>query len=462
MSSVREIRDPIHGFIHRDPHELKVIDTPLFQRLRRIRQLALASYVYPGALHTRFEHSMGAMHVAGRVAGELGLKQHESRILRLAALLHDVGHGPFSHGSEEVMQGVTGKKQIHEEITAQIILNSTELDGPLSGDERIEIVGLLRDERGDAVLRSILSGPMDVDKQDYLLRDSYFCGVKYGVYDIDRLIETLCILEDQGQRELAITQDGVLTLEQFVIARYHMTGQVYRHKIRLITDSMIVRGIELGIKMDGLTWLKDLYSFDGSAAFLENFLKWDDDKLVRTILGDVNAGGYAYKLFERLVNRNLFKRVLRVNLNDLEPSARMVLLQEDAAKVKELQRKIELVMSKHLPGVDENLVIAKIIKQKSAARTEAAILVDRTDGPRREFRQESTLFNSIDQAIQEQHLDIYAPVTWAGEPDKRKRLDTYRREVLPELNEILKPKSQPNRGSGEPVMPVGGDAVGDE
>jgi len=241
LSSEREIRDPIHGFIHRDPHELKVIDTGLFQRLRRIKQLALASYVYPGALHTRFEHSMGAMHVAGRVAGELRLKQHEYRILRLAALLHDVGHGPFSHGSEEVMQGVTGKKQIHEEITAQIILNSAELDGPLSGDERKEIVGLLNDERGDAVLRSILSGPLDVDKQDYLLRDSYFCGVKYGVYDIDRLIETLCILEDQGQRELAITQDGVLTLEQFVIARYHMTGQVYRHKIRLITDSMIVR-----------------------------------------------------------------------------------------------------------------------------------------------------------------------------------------------------------------------------
>jgi len=191
-------------------------------------------------------------------------------------------------------------------------------------------------------------------------------------------------------------------------------------------------------------------------------LKWDDDKLVRTILGDVNASGYAYKLFERLANRHLFKRVLRVNLNDLEPSARMVLLQEDTAKVKELQRKIELVMSKHLPGVDENLVIAKIIKQKSAARTEAAILVDRTDGPRREVRQESTLFNSIDAAIQEQHLDIYAPVSWADEPDKRKRLDTYRREVVPELNEILKPKSQPTSGIGEPVMPGGGDAVGDE
>jgi hypothetical protein len=461
LSSGLEIRDPIHGFIHRDPHELKVIDTFLFQRLRRIKQLALACYVYPGALHTRFEHSMGAMHVAGRVATELQLKPHECRILRLAALLHDIGHGPFSHGSEEVIWGVTGNKQAHEEITAQIILKSPELDDPLSGDERKEIVGLLKDERGDALMRSILSGPLDVDKQDYLLRDSYFCGVKYGVYDIDRLIETLCICEDRGQRELAITEDGIHTLEQFVIARYHMTVQVYRHRIRLITDSMIVRGIELGIQKDGLSWLKELYAYDGSEAFIRNYLDWDDDKMVRRILGGGDVKGYAHRMFDRLVNRRLFKRVLRVNFNDIDPPGRRLLLQEDPGKMREVQKEVECEVAKHLTGVDESLVIARIVKQKSAAKTEAAILVVRTDGAPREFRQESTLFNSIDAAIQEQYLDVYAPVSWADIHDKKEKLASYRREILPAVNEMLKAKSLSIREAAGGIASGGGTVDGD-
>jgi len=112
-----EIRDPIHGFINRRPREQQIIDTRLFQRLRGIKQLALASLVYPGALHTRFDHSIGAMHVAGRVAEKLNLAPEEQTVLRLAALLHDVGHGPFSHVSEEVLKGLSGKKQIHEQLT---------------------------------------------------------------------------------------------------------------------------------------------------------------------------------------------------------------------------------------------------------------------------------------------------------------------------------------------------------
>lgn len=175
-----EIRDPIHGFINRRPREHQIIDTKLFQRLRGIKQLALASLVYPGALHTRFDHSIGAMHVAGRVAEKLKLAPEEQTVLRLASLLHDVGHGPFSHVSEEVLKGISGQKQIHEQLTASIIKTNDELNGPLSRNDREEIVGLLDGTRGDSVLKTILSGPLDMDKQDYLLRDSYFSVSNMG------------------------------------------------------------------------------------------------------------------------------------------------------------------------------------------------------------------------------------------------------------------------------------------
>ena len=108
---------------------------------------------------------------------------------------------------------------------------------------------------------------MDADKQDYLLRDSYFCGVKYGIYDIERLIDTMDVQRDMDERVLAISADGVHTLEQFVLAKYYMTTQVYRHKIRLITDSMIIRAIELGITEDKIDYLRQLYTFDGSREF---------------------------------------------------------------------------------------------------------------------------------------------------------------------------------------------------
>jgi HD superfamily phosphohydrolase len=281
-----EIRDPIHGFIIRRPCEQKIIDTKLFQRLRGIKQLALASLVYPGALHTRFEHCIGAMHIAGRVAHKLQLSAEESNILRLSALLHDIGHGPFSHVSEDVLEAISGQKKVHERLTAKIISSHRDLSGPLSGCDREEIVGLLEGKRSDSILKAILSGPLDVDKQDYLLRDSYFCGVKYGVYDLDRLLETLRVRPDRGDRFLAISQDGVQALEQFVIARYHMTGQVYRHRIRLITDSMIIRGITLGIELDKIDWLRQLYTYDDTEEFLQTYLFWDDGRLVKEMLDE--------------------------------------------------------------------------------------------------------------------------------------------------------------------------------
>ena len=200
----RELRDPIHGFIYRSETEQKIIDTKIFQRLRGIRQLAMANLGYPGALHTRFEHSIGTMHIASRMAKQFLLDQDRERLVRLAALLHDIGHGPFSHISEYALSnyydkskmGEIATEKIHEKITQQIIQEDEALSHLISDSDREKIVKLLAG-KGISLERQIVSGPLDADKQDYLLRDSYFCGVKYGVYDIERLINTLQVYSEK-------------------------------------------------------------------------------------------------------------------------------------------------------------------------------------------------------------------------------------------------------------------------
>ncbi len=184
-----EIRDPIYGFIELSEGELKIINTSLFQRLRKIKQLAMAYLVYPCANHTRFDHSLGVYHIASLMAERvLQGKENEERrrIVRLSALLHDVGHGPFSHVSEELLEKYASiptneREKIHEKITAKLIENNTELKNLLSVDDRKSIVGLLSGTKVDvSLMRGIVSGPLDADKMDYLLRDSYFCGVNMG------------------------------------------------------------------------------------------------------------------------------------------------------------------------------------------------------------------------------------------------------------------------------------------
>jgi len=446
MTARLEIRDPIHGFIHREPHEQDIIDTPVFQRLRRIKQLALATLVYPGAVHTRFDHSLGAFHVASKVAAKLLDSSTDTRLVRLAVLLHDIGHGPFSHVSEEILDKFAVRerlrlepgRQVHEELTEKIILNHPDLARLLSPNEREHVVGLLNGQWGDTVLKSIISGPLDVDKQDYLLRDSYFCGVKYGVYDLDRLTENLRVHEDGEDRFLALSHDGVHVLEQFVLARYYMTTQVYRHRVRLISDEMIVRGISLGIVEDKIDWLRRLYTYDGSADFVTEYLAWNDERLTARILEQDTREGYAKELFRRLSERRLLKRVFFCRPSDFEdPEIRARIFQGG----KEFLTALEAAVGRQL-GFDPHLVAATRVKVKSvraqAATTEGQVIVLTTNGPRY-FDQESSLFKSIDEAIQEQFLEIYAPVEYKDDKEKKRR----RREFYDDITGIIKGLANP-------------------
>lgn len=257
-------RDPIHGLIPVYPWELALIDTGEFQRLRRIHQLGMTYLIYHGAEHTRFGHSVGVMHTAGRVMDHLrdfeplkSLGEEEffekKALVRMAALLHDIGHGCFSHVGEneadiypDLTDPASGETVSgHEVYTRRIIRErlAPVIEAhwpPEQGCHMVEdILMLLSQGSSDPQFRffdDIISGQLDCDKMDYLLRDSYYCGVEYGKYDLDKLIHSLRTAAVADHYVLAISQSGIQTVEEFVLARYWMFIQVYFHKNRRLFD----------------------------------------------------------------------------------------------------------------------------------------------------------------------------------------------------------------------------------
>lgn len=234
------IRDPIHGFIRIDPLEEALIGSRPMQRLRFIRQLGLTFLIFPGAEHSRFSHVLGTMHLAGRIYDALAERSEsqldpdrrapERRLVRAAALLHDIGHAPYSHSAEEMFEGGID----HEEMTRRL-LHTPELEEIFArhGDgvdaEAVSRVLAKKSEGTERLLSEIVSGELDVDKMDYLLRDSLYCGVRYGSYDLERLIDTVVAIEDpeNGHGRIGVSAGGVHALEALVMARYYMFTQVY-------------------------------------------------------------------------------------------------------------------------------------------------------------------------------------------------------------------------------------------
>ncbi len=289
-----EIRDPIHRTIFFSEREKRVIDHPFVQRLRHVRQLGLSYTVYPGATHDRFSHALGAMHVAGRMWGRMCetsgdvLRAHFSdddvayfrQIIRFAGLLHDLGHPPFSHVSEKFMPKfgaldlprdwfavpTQDRQATHEDYSILLIAALAE-DGsaPLSRDEAQDVASLVHHgvvpspawqkrfgenegSRGiHRLIRSIISGELDCDRMDYLLRDAYYTGVAYGTHDIDHLVANLGIV-DQGERGLVRTIDAtaVRAFEDFLLARFHMFLQVYLHKTTIGFDHFLEQALAEG------------------------------------------------------------------------------------------------------------------------------------------------------------------------------------------------------------------------
>jgi HD superfamily phosphohydrolase len=433
-------RDPIHNFIYLPADLAPIVNTAPLQRLRGIRQLALASLVYPGALHTRFDHTLGVTHVAAAMAEALGVGPDELRLIRLAGLLHDTGHGPFSHVSEASLEWFGDKDKlkpeqkehkIHEAVTAEIIRTDPELTALLPEATREDVIRLLGDGHGRPVLKQIVSGPLDADKQDYLLRDSYFCGVQYGRYDLAQLQRSLVLPDPAG--ELMIDEDGVHAVEQFVLAKYYMTANVYRHRVRLITDQMITRAIRLGIEADGLEPMARLYAFDGSEAFIRNYQKWDDARFMETFCpADAPPpGAKSGAMLGRLRERKLLKEVFKDRIGaPYHPRSWETLKglhkRPSDALARAVAQRVATFLARH-PGVkvenaiDPDFVIAHSYSIKSARESsrneDEDILVDVKPVPQ-PFTDVSTLFKSINEHYSDNFVVVFAPIEWADPASK--------------------------------------------
>jgi len=263
-------RDPVHdAIVIRDPLFLALVDSPEFQRLRRIRQLGLAYGTYPGAEHSRFGHSLGTYHLACLVGERLDLSPEERRLLSLAALVHDLGHGPFSHVWERTPLAAGA----HEEWTWRIIRGPSRVAELLFREEGLgeALLSLLRGEGG--ALGSLLSGPLDLDRMDYLLRDALFTGATYGRFDVRRLVSSL--VREEG--EILVEEKGLASVEEYLLARYFMYWRVYFHKTirahEIVLSRLLLRARDLEREARSSP---PLTSFIRGDPRLEDFLRLDD------------------------------------------------------------------------------------------------------------------------------------------------------------------------------------------
>jgi uncharacterized protein len=310
------INDPVYGFISISSDLLyDLVDHPYFQRLRRIRQLGLADIVYPGALHTRFHHALGAMHLMGQALRALQEKGHmiwepELEGAQAAILLHDLGHGPFSHVLESVViPGVP-----HEAITLAMM---KDLNRSLNG--RLDIaIQMFEGTYPRKFFHQMISSQLDMDRMDYLNRDSFYTGVIEGSIGADRLIKMLDISQDQ----LVVEEKGLLSIENFLHARRLMYWQVYLHKTLLSAQAMLTQilyrareltaaGEQLFATPDFLRFLTNRFTladFDSQPDLLESFNGLDDNDVWASVKGwKSHSDPVLSTLCEMLLNRNLFK-----------------------------------------------------------------------------------------------------------------------------------------------------------
>jgi len=441
------LRDPVHNFIELRADEVNLLDTQALQRLRGIKQLAMAQLVYPGAVHTRFEHSLGVMHLAGLMANELGCNEDEIRLVRLAALLHDIGHGPFSHISERALEifynptlSVADRKGgLHELISATIVERDGEILRRLGKDTCTNIAKLLRIGYGQPALKSIVRGPLDADKQDYLLRDSLFCGVKYGVFDIHQMHRSLILHGPEDEKELMIRQDGIHAVEQYVLAKYYLTTNVYRHKVRLITDQMMVRAISLGIEKDEIEDLKRLYHFDGSDDFIQYYERFDDAAFMQKFCLDAAEGSKCKEVLLRVRQRKLLKRVFDCRVREFKDSVRDM-LPKLMDEQRDLRKRVEAAIAREIEErtgkkLDADLVVVNVFSIRSAREMsrndEQGILV--LGDPPELFENASTLFASINERYADEFVEVYAPIEWSTEAEK----NSVRRKVKQPIFEVI-------------------------
>ena len=325
------IRDSIHGNIKIKDYFIELLNSPELQRLYNIKQLGFAQLVFPGAHHSRLEHSLGAYFIASELSEAINLNEEEKNIIKCAALLHDIGHGPFSHTFEMILEN--SLEINHVELTHRLIFGNYEI---ISNEEKDHILHpnvneILEKENIDKKLLSdiikgkkinkmylseILNSAIDVDQLDYLIRDAFYTGVAYGIIDIQRYIQTLIIFNEK----LAIKKKGIGVIENILMARNLMYSSVYFHKTVRIAELMLLKALEMVSNLNPLDFFKK------TDLEILNYLK--------------NAGSFQNKIITYLKYRNLFKQAYSISWLNLDGSRKKIinlLGENDLKKEKEIE-----------------------------------------------------------------------------------------------------------------------------
>ena len=349
----------MYGFINLSEEETRLIDTEVFQRLQRIRQLSHAYVVYPSSAHTRFEHSLGTTHVAGRMCSMLELSLEDTKFVRISALLHDVGHGPFSHLFEHVLKKINPSiPEIHEVISRSIIHTDSQLDAVLKNEKNIVIEILEKNEHGgsfdsqQSLHSDIVSGTLDADKFDYLRRDSHHTGVAYGQFDLERILHTLTVSKG-NRRQLCVTEKGIDAIENYRIARYLMHAQVYEHHTRLIADRMFLNALDIAIHDENIINSDDLKisenDHDANINFLKFYKTLDDNSIYDLIINNT-ASSVSKKILLNIKKRKLLKRVCQFTPNHIDdPWTKIEILRMTQSDLDKISQTVaaELKIPKH-------------------------------------------------------------------------------------------------------------------
>ncbi len=311
LSEEKVFRDPIHGYVRvQDKIIWDCIQTKEFQRLRRVKQLGSTSMVYHTSEHSRFAHSLGVYEIARRMINEVNdinsaLTEYEKITVKLAALLHDVGHAPFSHSFESIM------KTDHELYTIQIIKGQSEINTILKEYNTTlpeDVASVIKGSHPNKILCQMVSSQLDADRMDYLLRDSYFSGTKYGEFDLERILRTMRVANDK----LAIKASGMHTIEDYIMARYHMYWQVYYHPVSRSYDTLLQKVFQR---------LFDLYrtdkSIDQKLPMFKALLEKQQFSNEEIYLLDDATCFYGFNLMSQMddgILADLAKRILSRNL----------------------------------------------------------------------------------------------------------------------------------------------------
>ena len=320
LDETKVLKDPVHSYIHIHYEVIwNCLDSKEFQRLRRIRQLGGDFQVYPTAEHSRFSHSLGVYEIVRRMVTEVKslcveLTEYEKVCVMLAGLLHDVGHGPFSHAFEHITN------HSHEEYTAKIILGNTELNAILRGVSEklpLDIVSIIQHTHENDILNQIVSGQLDADRMDYLLRDSYFTATSYGQFDLERILRTMRVRKTaEGRKVIVVKYTGIHSVEDYIMARYQMYWQVYYHPVARSYEAVFIQLFNrlkdiFKVDKDYFEDMKVLIPFlEKSEVSVDEYFKLDENSLLYccALIQD-KEDKIAADLAKRLQNRRLFEYV---------------------------------------------------------------------------------------------------------------------------------------------------------